>query len=514
MSTIYSTKVETDFKIQEAKLYAKNYADSLVRNGFEDAAMYGFSIENTAEENVIALQNAINGGNKTIIISKPGNYNFKEGVKLDDNTEIIAGDGVYFNMTENSWNLFINRGAETRTLNKNITLRNIRIKTNGFEHYPPSQHILFGLRGLINFFYIENLKLYNIECLDIGTVNWPIHICTWKYVEIHSPNLKGNKDGIHVGRGKYLRAYNIVSACYDDTFGFNCFDYPESNPEIGDIEDVVVENLIFNHNSDWGSYGGRIINFQCGRVGSGNIGDEVMRGDAFNINGKTYVVVTTENETPKTIISLPTINIINDVQLQDGIYWKLQKNGESGSASIIDAKINNLLINDHENAQGIIAKYFSGNDGNFSRTIHPNIPVENYPTIEVEFNGVKTKRGYFSINGKLGHKTSIKNFRGKVPNDLVFSSENTSKRSYLSFKDSDLTGIAGGITLGNNCDIIISDNIQNTTTSINTGNSGSRINGNSNLDINVNDLTPMKGDEVKVNGVKKIYNGSSWININ
>lgn len=485
----------------------------------KDAAFYGMSPSNTPSQNTVAYNAAVLGGNVMLVFTTPGTYLLNDTIWFDDNTEIVCGKGVFFQKSEAYWNMFCNRGALTREFNYDITLTGFNLVMDGFESGPATDENLYGLRGSLNMFYVENLQIKDFYCGDIGTANWPIHICRWKNVFLENIKGEGEKDFVHVGTGEKLYANNITSMCYDDTFGLNCFDYPESNPEIGDIKDVVIENLTWNHNPDWGTYGGRVINFQLGAVGDLEIGYNVERGDAFTVSGWTYICVATDGGTSKTCTTLPTVDNFTSLQVLDGIFWRLQKKGMSTSASASNITFNNIV---HNSPQfGVIAKYFVDyGGGGFSRSLHPSIPQADYPTCQVTFNGVKTTRGFFDfmyfddpeIPAKMSHKTIIKGFTGKVPNEGWYRCNDFSNPSFALIANCDLSGINGGVKFGANTDVTLRDNFQ--TEPFNFNITGCRVNSTNKLDINVALLTPQQGDIVNVNGIVKIYTGSIWINLN
>lgn len=498
---------------QETELVTK---DNLFT--YENTADYGMLPTNSSSENVAAFNAATLGGNKTLLVSVPGVYLLSDTVWIDDNTEIICGEGVFFKKDVDYWNMFCNRGALTREWNENISLKGFNLIMDGHESGPATDDNLYGLRGSINMFYIRNLSIRNFYCGDIGIVNWPIHICTWENVEIIDIEGKGEKDFVHVGTGEKLYARNITSMCYDDTFGLNSFDYPESNPEIGDIKDVVIENLEWNHNPDWGTYGGRVINFQLGAVGELEVGYNVERGDAFVVDGWTYICVALTSGMSKTCTTLPTVDNFTSLQILDGIYWRLQKKGVSSSASASNIVFNGIVHNSPQ--LGVIAKYFVDyGGGGFSRSLHPSIPPDQYPSANVTFNGVKTTRGFFDfmyfddagIVAKMSHKTIINGMIGKVPSEVFYRCNDFYNRSYVAFFNNDFTGITGGLKAGANTEVIFRDNMQTNTFNFNLD--GCRVNSTNSLDIDVMDLDPENGDIVNVNGAIKVRVAGVWIDL-
>lgn len=54
--------------------------------------------------------------------------------------------------------------------------------------------------------------------------------------------IKGMKDGVHLGRGNGFTISNCVFQTFDDAIALNAHDYSIGNPELGWIENGVIEN--------------------------------------------------------------------------------------------------------------------------------------------------------------------------------------------------------------------------------------------------------------------------------
>ena len=78
---------------------------------FENAASYGFLPVKTAAENTVALNAALQGGNKTLVVTQPGTYSLNDTILIDDNTELIFGQGVKIKKDADYYNMFLNRKA-------------------------------------------------------------------------------------------------------------------------------------------------------------------------------------------------------------------------------------------------------------------------------------------------------------------------------------------------------------------------------------------------------------------
>lgn len=480
-------------------------------SGFVNANLHGYLPTNTASDNVAAMQAILDGGNKTIIVPMPGTYLVNGECLIDSNTEIIFGEGVIIQKSAAFGTIFMNRGAYTRTYNENITLRGLTIKTDGFEgEYVPTSPI-YGVRGNVNFYYAKKVKIYDIECTDIGTVNWLLSFNRFEDVLVEGVVCEGMKDCINWGNGKKYIVRNVYSSCYDDTLGLNPFGYPQSSPEVGSLIDGLVENIYYKHNPAWPD-GGRVFNFQMGAVSDWYSGKMILTGDIVNAGGNTYIAIATPVAGVEVAsVTEPTIEVFNNVQdTGEGIQWRIQKLGETTAQAQIENIVFRNIVHDSEE-QGVILTYFAGNDGTNSRTVHPDVLVADYPEAKnIKFDGLKTKHGYFNLYAKLGHNTEITGLHDHVENEYVILSENTAKTSNWNFHDNNFGEANTGFVIGNNGDVIMNNNIQNVALNVG-GLTAGRFQGNTNIDADPTTTTSQIGDLIRVNGVNKRFNGTAFV---
>lgn len=256
--------------------------------GFVDAAEFGFSPDETGVENVKALQKAIDQTG-TIIVSQPGVYKVAGTTYIGSNTSIEFGKGVILQKV-NEKGLFshvlLNKGALTRTWDEHISVKGLHISVNGVvKRY----NEVFGLRGQLAFFYVKDLKIEGFRCYDIEGVQFSIHVCTFEDLLIDDTILEGDKDGIHLGRGKRFKISNATFKTLDDALALNAHDYANSNPEVGWIENGVIENC-----NDLSLEGQPIVGYFCRILAGGWIdweeGLELQNADAVVSNGRIYRV--------------------------------------------------------------------------------------------------------------------------------------------------------------------------------------------------------------------------------
>ena len=258
----------------------------------KNAAAYGFLPTSSASDNVAALQDAVEGGG-TVIVDVPGTYYVNDTVTLDSNTALIFGAGVTVaiqGVVQEGTTIYkrflINKGAYTRTYNSNITVQGLNLSVN-------TKNIttdINGLRGYIAFFYVKNLVIDNFTLLDGGAGTFVIHICTFEDIKLTNIHIEGDKDGIHLGRGKRFLIRDCEFKTNDDPLAFNARDYEDANPEFGWIENGLVENI-----TELGGIN-KIDGFFCRMLGgswldwaSGN--SYQKNGDVCVNDGKLYITV-------------------------------------------------------------------------------------------------------------------------------------------------------------------------------------------------------------------------------
>ena len=256
--------------------------------GFTDAAEFGFSPDATGIENVKALQKAVDQTG-TIIVSQPGVYKVAGTTYIGSNTTVEFGKGVILQKVNEKGlfsHLLLNKGALTRTWDEHISVKGLHISVNGVvKRY----NEVFGLRGQLAFFYVKDLKIEGFRCYDIEGVQFSIHVCTFEDLLIDDTILEGDKDGIHLGRGNRFKISNATFKTLDDALALNAHDYANSNPEVGWIENGVIENC-----NDLSLEGQPVVGYFCRILAGGWIdweeGLELQNADAVVSNGRIYRV--------------------------------------------------------------------------------------------------------------------------------------------------------------------------------------------------------------------------------
>lgn len=487
-----------------------------------DASVYGFSPSNSPDANRIALQAALDGGQKQVAVSSPGTYSIKGTVWIDDNTELVFADGVLLSLTSDTWNVFCNRGAPTRTWNTNIKISGLKIKTNGSSASPTWDSPLYGLNGVVNFYCIQNSE-FDIEILDLARNNFGMQLVRFKDCIINNLRLEGKKDGLHLGPGNGLLIKKLHTRTYDDALALNAFDWAISNPEVGDIENVVVEEFLCSWDPSSGNTS-RAVNVLMGAVGPWRQAMPVVNGDAVIWNGRTYRSILSDVTATVSSVTPPSITSYSGFQeTPEGIIWKMISSAEIKTAAIRGIRISNMTHIDGytADAAGIsthqIAVIHAGTEqeGNkiWSRSIHPDIPAELYPVAQLEFKNLKSSRGFFVMYEKDGYELKLDGFSGKIDNGfLIYTPTFVSKPGKLEILNSNLNGIAeNGLNIKSGQDCRIFDNLR---AGLLGGNfTGSRLNTDANMSIDPYSLAALEGDRIVSQGKQLLFTSGRWVQV-
>ncbi len=342
--------------------------------GFSDAGDFGFSPEATGSVNLTALQQAVDQGG-TIVVSQPGTYDLAGTVLIGSDTALAFGAGVSVRKVTDEGpftHVLLNKGALTRTTDRNISVDGLQVVVNGVDH---AMDKIYGLRGQIAFFHIKDLKITRFRCLDLGKAQFAIHICTFEDIIIDDLIVKGDKDGVHLGRGKRFTIRNGVFQTYDDAVALNGHDYASGNPEMGWIEDGVVENC---HDLPDGK---DPVGFFCRILAGAWIdwreGMEVQNSDSVISKGRLYRVQGKPDGTVYPSTTRPTHEAGSKVL--DGITW-----GMVQEDAVDTAGVRNIVFRDIYIGKPRIAFSVHFDHDRFSRSYYPGAraPVQEQITLD------------------------------------------------------------------------------------------------------------------------------------
>ncbi len=332
--------------------------------GFVDAAEFGFAPEATGLENARALQAAVDGGG-TVVVSRPGTYRLAATVYVGSRTALIFGAGVVVQKTPEAGpftHAFLNKGALTKTYDEQILISGLNLSVNGVDI---CKFEVFGLRGQIAFFYVKDLRIERFRCPDLGPAQYGIHVCTFEDLQVDDVIIKGAKDGVHLGRGRRFRIANGVFQTFDDAVALNAHDYDTGNPELGWIEDGVVENC-HDLNAE------NTVGFFCRILAGGWIdwreGMEVQKSDTVVSGGRLYRVQADADGQVYRSLTRPT-HARGRVTL-DGINWVVVQTDVTYTAGV-----RNVTFRDIFCAKPRVTFSIHFDVGKYSRSYYPGAPV-------------------------------------------------------------------------------------------------------------------------------------------
>ena len=337
----------------------------------KNVADYGFRVSNNGFENASALQNAVLGGGE-ILIDEPGIYEIADQILLDDDTTLYFGEGVYLkrvnNPDENGY-VFINRGAYMKTYNENISIMGLKLICNDVIASPKtedSQKVILGLIGHCSFFYVKNLKIHDFECLDLPKYNFCIHICTFENVDLENLRIEGMKDAVHLGRGKNFSLRHGIFQTFDDPIALNGHDYVTANPELGWIENGIIEDC-YDLNADTTT--GYFCRILAGAWTDWYEGMIVQRSDTVVSDGRMYRVFMPGDG--KTYCSLTRPTHTTGAKEYDGILWVVVQEDVVYSAGCRNIHFKDIYL--QKNRPVAFSIHFDRNE--WSRSYYPNAPT-------------------------------------------------------------------------------------------------------------------------------------------
>ena len=289
-----------------------------------NAADFGFLPENSADENSAALQAIVNRGGD-IVIDVPGVYDLSETIRLGDDVSLRFGAGVYVRRalaadgTQRQGYVFVNRGAYERTYNKNISITGLHLIASGMEPSYENQtesDMVTGLRAHLAFFYVRNLTIRDFELLDLGRCAFGIQICTFENAILENIHIEGGKDAVHFGKGSKFVVRHGLFRTFDDPIALNAHDYATSNPQMGWIENGVIEDC---YDLDQESTTGFFCRILAGSWGDWTEGMVVRHSDSVVSDGRVYRVCMKPDG--QTYISKTRPTHTDGAAELDGITW-------------------------------------------------------------------------------------------------------------------------------------------------------------------------------------------------
>ena len=304
-----------------------------------DSAVPGFAPGNTPRDNTRALQAAVDRGGR-VVVTRPGVYDVGNTVLVGSRSAVEFAPGVVLRKVadpEPFTHVLLNRGAVTGQTDEDITVRGLHVAVNGVDH---RFREVYGLRGQLALFRVRRAHIDGFTCLDLGPQQFALHVCTFEDLLVENVHIVGRKDGVHLGRGRRFLIRRGTFQTHDDAVALNAHDYAKSNPELGWIEDGVVEHCHDLPHSD------RPTGFFCrilaGSWGPWRAGMELQHSDSVVHAGRVYRVHA-EPDGRTYVSHTPPTHEHGTVE-HEGIRWAMvQPDGETG-AGVRNVTLENVRV--------------------------------------------------------------------------------------------------------------------------------------------------------------------------
>ena len=332
--------------------------------GFVDAAAFGFLPDASGEANTTALQKAVDQTG-TIVVSRPGTYDIAGTVLIGSNTTLVFGNHVFLKKVADLGaftHVILNKGALTRSYDHHIVVEGLQIIVNGVD---VRKFLVFGLHGQLAFFYVKDLRVERFRCMDLGKLQYGVHVCTFEDIVINDVIIKGDKDGVHLGKGKRFTISNGVFETFDDAVALNAHDYAVGNPEMGWIEDGIVTNC---HDLNAEKTTGFFCRILAGAWLDWQPGMQVQQADSVVSNGRIYRVQAQPDGTVYTSTTQPAHE--SGSATLDGITWGMMQD-----EAVYTAGVRNVTFRDIFLAKPRVGFSIHFDNDKYSRSYYPGARI-------------------------------------------------------------------------------------------------------------------------------------------
>lgn len=346
--------------------------DNTISHGFVDACQLGFSASASGVHNQTILQQALDQTG-TIIVSQLGTYQIAGTVLIGSHTSLIFGNNVFLKKSDEVGpfsHVLLNRGALTKSWDEHISVTGLQLIVNGVD---VRKWQVFGLHGQVAFFYAKDIRVERFRCLDLGKRQYGIQVCTFEDLIIDDIIIRGDKDGVHLGRGQRFTIRNAVFNTYDDAIALNAHDYDVGNHELGWIENGIIENC----HDEASKATGFFCRILAGAWVDWHKGMELQKSDTVVSNGRLYRVSADPDEKKYISITPPTHERGN--QVLDGITWAMVQNEVTYTAGVRNVIFRHIFLAKPRTAFSV---HFDNDK--YSRSYYPGarIPQQEQLTFE------------------------------------------------------------------------------------------------------------------------------------
>ena len=345
------------------------------------ASEFGFFPGNTPEKNSEALQAAADIGGE-ILVDGEGVADVMFPLMVGDDTSLIFEEGLSLRRNdsgeEHNGYVIVNRGAFTKTWNHNIQIRGLNLICNNVAckgQGVKSEKCIPGLRGQIAFHYVKGLEIRDFTVMDLPPFDYCIHICTFENVLVENTHIEGMKDGVHFGGGKNFVVRNCKFRTFDDAVALNAHDYSSGNPELGWIENGLIENCVDLPCKQVGFFA-RIL---AGSWLNWHEGMMIRHSDTVVHNGRLYRAYMQADGVSYISMTPPT-HTEGTVTLDENIAWVMVQKGTHLNVGCRNITFRNIVLDSNRHT-GI--KLHFDND-KYSHSVYPGsvLPVQENVMLE------------------------------------------------------------------------------------------------------------------------------------
>lgn len=387
--------------------------------GAVDAAAFGFDPAATPEANAAALQKALEGGRKTVTVSKPGKYLLGTQIFLDSDTVLECAKGVVFEKAKRFPCLLVNRGAFTGVCSSNIVVRGLEINAapNRFNVRASEESGCLGLRACLGFVHVKDVVVEKFRFFDrtedAYCLAYVIQFSDFENVRVEDFEIRAKKDGIHLNKGRGFVVRNGITTTWDDAVAVNAGDWPLSVAEqMGSIEDGLVENV---RDEPWtdGPWKFEDLHANFSRVITGcwqewHKGMEVVRGDIFKIGTNVYSVVFPAGFKESRVSTVPPAHDRGIWTSSEGIpYLCIQHDGGT-RADVRNVTFRNITL---AYDRPIFCNWEIG--AGKARLVHPDISPKDYPVTEITLENVVGEQKTALVTGTASFDVTMRRCRAR-----------------------------------------------------------------------------------------------------
>lgn len=395
------------------------------------AENFGFLPDNDGEKNSQALNEALKNGGE-VHINLQGTYEVTDIVMLKSNTTLVFRENVLIkrsgSKSGNSY-LFINSGAYRKEYDENIKIKGLKLICNGICNERKNQHYIYGMNGHLSFFYVKNLEISDFEVYDLPSQDFAIHICAFENIKVENSVIEGKKDGVHLGWGSGFLIKDCSFKTFDDPIALNAHDYSTSNPELGWIENGVVENCVDRNDETTTGYFCRIL---AGSWGDWKENMIIRNSDTVVSEGRVYRAFLKPDG--KEYISRTRPFHKSGAEILDGINWVMVQDRAEYSCGCRNVTFKNITLE----KKRTVAFSFHFDDDNWSHSYYPNskMPVQENFSFENIFVNNKIPilvNAVTPVNKISFKKTDFKD--SVIQLDTIRSADNVYPVSELEFEN-------------------------------------------------------------------------------